>query len=209
MPPKPTPEEIAVDIARRDRAFRRVIEDVGPPPHRRSAPVASRFPTLARSITHQLLATKAAATIHARVVEVCDNVVTPSAILSAGHERLRAVGLSRAKAAAMIDLAERTLDGRLRLDLHGRLSDEEVTADVVAVRGVGPWTAHMYLMQTLGRRDVWPVGDLGVRRGWSILHHLDDLIAPGDLERAGEPLVGVRTDVAWYCWRAVERARAR
>ncbi len=203
------PADIAREIARRDRAFSRLIDDVGPPPRRRSARVEERFPTLVRSITYQLLATKAAQTIHGRVIDTCDGAVSPEAVLLAGHGRLRAAGLSNAKSAAMIDLAERTLDGRLRLDRHGRMSDDEVARDVVAVRGVGPWTAQMYLMHTLGRRDVWPVGDLGVRHGWTMLHDLDEVIDPRDLERRGEPFDGMRSDVAWYCWRAVERARAK
>lgn len=203
------PADIAREIARRDRAFRRLIEDVGPPPRRRSARVEERFPTLVRSITHQLLATKAAQTIHARVVDTCGGSVSPEAVLRAGHDRLRAVGLSHAKSAAMIDLAERTLDGRLHLDRHGRMSDDEVAHDVVAVRGVGPWTAQMYLMHTLARHDVWPVGDLGVRHGWTMLHGLDEVVEPKDLQRHGERFAGMRSDVAWYCWRAVERARAK
>ncbi len=205
----PRPPEIAREIARRDRAFRHLIDAVGPPPVRRSARVDTRFATLVRSITYQLLATKAAETIHARVIDACDGAVTPETVLDAGHDRLRAAGLSHAKSAAMIDLAERTLDGRLDLGRHGRMSDDEVARDVVAVRGIGLWTAQMYLMHTLGRHDVWPVGDLGVRHGWSILHGLDEVIDPKDLQRRGERFDGMRSDVAWYCWRAVHRARER
>jgi 3-methyladenine DNA glycosylase/8-oxoguanine DNA glycosylase len=204
-----TRQEIADTIVKRDRAFQKLIKLVGPPPVRRSAPVAQRFSTLTRSITYQLLATKAANTIHQRVIDLCDGSVSPEAITTTGHAQLRAAGLSNAKAAAMLDLAERTLDGRLLLAHHGKMKDHEVLADVVAVRGVGPWTAQMYLMHTLARHDVWPAGDFGVRNGWSSLHELDEMISEADLRRAGEVFAGVRSDVAWYCWRAIDLARAK
>lgn len=204
-----SPTQIAATIAQRDRAFKKLIALVGPPPVRRSAPVAHRFSTLTRSITYQLLATKAANTIHQRVIDLCHGTVSPEAITSTGHAQLRAAGLSNAKAAAMLDLAERSLDGRLRLLQHGRMTDQEVLTDVIAIRGVGPWTAQMYLMHTLARHDVWPAGDFGVRNGWSSLHDLDEMISEIDLRRAGEIFTGVRSDVAWYCWRAIDLARAK
>jgi len=202
-------QEIAASIVKRDRAFKKLIKEVGPPPPRRSAAVAQRFPTLARSITFQLLAGKAANTIHQRVIDLCDGTVSAETITSAGHERLRAVGLSNAKAAAMLDLAARTLDGRIQLTRHGKMSDHDVLLDVVAIRGVGPWTAQMYLMHTLARHDVWPAGDFGVRNGWSIVHELDELISERDLRSEGDVFAGVRSDVAWYCWEAVGLARAK
>lgn len=204
-----TRQEIADTIVKRDRAFKQLIALVGPPPARRSAPVAQRFSTLTRSITYQLLATKAANTIHQRVIDLCDGSVSPESITTTGHAQLRAAGLSNAKAAAMLDLAERTLDGRLQLAHHGKMKDHEVLADVIAVRGVGPWTAQMYLMHTLARHDVWPAGDFGVRNGWSSLHELDEIIIEADLRRAGDVFAGVRSDVAWYCWRAIDLARAK
>ena len=204
-----TPSERAKLIVRRDRAFKDIVSVVGVPPARRSAPVAQRFAFLARSITYQLLATRAANTIHQRVIDVCGGTVSPASILKAGHANLRQVGLSNAKAAAMTDLSERTLDGRLQLSRHGRMSDEDVLADVSSVRGVGPWTAQMYLMHPLARHDVWPAGDLGVRNGWSILHGLDEIISVANLRGEGDVFVGTRSDVAWYCWQAVHLARAQ
>jgi DNA-3-methyladenine glycosylase II len=196
-------------IVKRDRAFKSVVREIGPPPRRRSAPVDTRFSYLARSITYQLLATKAANTIHQRVIDLCDGSVSPAAIKAAGHANLRGLGLSNAKAAAMLDLAERSLDGRIRLAHHGRMSDHDVLRDVVAVRGIGPWTAQMYLMHTLARHDVWPAGDLGVRHGWSLVHGLDEMITETELRPKGDALSGLRSDVAWYCWQAVHLSRAR
>lgn len=176
---------------------------------RRSAPVVHRFPTLARAITGQLLATKAATTIHQRVIDLCDGTVDAESVTRAGHAQLRGVGLSNAKAAAMLDLAERTLDGRVHLAQHGTMNDHDVLSDVVAVRGIGPWTAQMYLMHTLARHDVWPPGDFGVRNGWSRLHELDEIISEADLRRAGDVFAGVRSDVAWYCWEVIHLTRAQ
>ena len=171
--------------------------------------MAQRFPTLARAITGQLLATKAAATIHQRVIDLCAGDVNAEAIQRAGHANLRNVGLSNGKAAAMIDLAERTLDGRVRLAHHGKMSDHEVLSDVVAVRGVGPWTAQMYLMHTLARHDVWPAGDFGVRNGWSQIHHLDEMVSEAELRTKGDLFESVRSDVAWYCWQVIRLQRAQ
>jgi len=199
--------DIATEIVRRDRAFRGVVKAAGPPPGRRSAPVDDRFASLIGSITSQLLATAAATTIHARVIAACGGEVTIDSVLGAGPATLRAAGLSRTKAAAMIDLAEHARDGRVNLARHGRMTAAQIVTQVTAVHGVGPWTTHMYLMHTLGRRDVWPVGDFGVRYGWSLLHGLDEMITEKELRERGEHFIGVRSDVSWYCWRAVHFER--
>jgi len=204
-----TPAAIAKEISRRDPHFRALVKHVGPPPRRRSQPVDQRFATLASSITSQLLSTKAAATIHQRVVDLCHGQVTAQTLHDVGHDPLRRAGLSHAKADAMLDLAQRTLDGRLQLSRHGRMTDHEVEKEVAAVRGVGPWTAHMYLMHTLARQDVWPTGDYGVRAGWSHLHGDVEIISARDLLAEGEVFVGVRSDVAWYCWQALHLKRSQ
>ena len=129
--------------------------------------VSERFASLARAIVYQQLAGAAAGAIWARVLLVVGGDCTAAGVLDAGTEALRGAGLSAAKTAAMVDLAERDVAGSLGLAGLGRLSDEEVIAGLVKVRGIGPWTAQMFLMFTLHRLDVWPVGDLGVRRGFS------------------------------------------
>ncbi|HEY5120179.1 MAG TPA: hypothetical protein VII84_01255 [Acidimicrobiales bacterium] len=200
--------EISADIVQRDRAFRAVVGAIGPVPARRRAPVPERFPSLIRSITYQLLATAAANTIHARVIDACGGAVSVESVLQAGPEVLRDAGLSRTKAAAMLDLATHTRDGQINLAAHGRMSDEAIITEVTAVHGVGPWTTQMYLMHTLGRRDVWPVGDFGVRYGWSLVHGLEEMISAKELRADGERFAGVRSDVAWYCWQAVHLHRS-
>ncbi|NNN07595.1 MAG: DNA-3-methyladenine glycosylase 2 family protein [Acidimicrobiaceae bacterium] len=199
---------VAADIVARDRSFADVVQSVGPAPARRLIPVAGRFSSLISSISYQLLATSTARTIHARVIEVCGGAVSTESVLRAGPENLRHAGLSRTKASAMIDLATHVRDGRIDFAAHGRMSDEAIVAEVTSVHGVGPWTAQMYLMQTLARRDVWPVGDFGVRQGWSLLHHLDEIITEKELLLRGDIFVGVRSDVAWYCWQAVHLHRS-
>lgn len=206
MPPTPR-QRIAATIIERDRAFRAVVTSAGLPPARRSAPVHERFPSLVRSIVFQLLATSTADTIHARVSQACGGQVSVDSILAAGAADLRGAGLSQTKADGMIDLAEQVRDGHIVLERHGRLGDEEIVREVTRVRGIGPWTAQMYLMHTLGRANVWPAGDYGVRNGWSILHGLAAMISEDDLRREGERFDGVRSDVAWYCWQAVHLAR--
>lgn len=203
----PARQSIARDIARRDRAFRDVVREAGPPPARRNARVDERFPSLVRSIVFQLLATSAASTIHARVSDACGGTIDVAAILRTGVDDLKSAGLSRTKAEAMVELAHHVSDRRVDVARHGRMSDDEVIREVTAVRGIGPWTAQMYLMHTLARPDVWPAGDYGVRNGWSILHGLDEMISEVDLREQGERFVGLRTDVAWYCWQAVHFSR--
>jgi DNA-3-methyladenine glycosylase II len=208
VPTNATPQEVATFIVRRDKAFKPIIALAGPPPlRRRAASVDNRFPSLVRSITHQLLATSAATTIHGRVVDACGGTVTVHTIIAAGPDALRGAGLNRTKAQAMVDLAHDVRDGRVQLEKHGRLSDDDIVRNVSGVRGIGPWTAQMYLISTMARPDVWPTGDYGVRVGWSLLHHLDETISEAELRDEGERFAGVRTSVAWYCWQAVHFAK--
>jgi DNA-3-methyladenine glycosylase II len=171
---------------------------------RRSRPGAEHFGALVRSICYQQLAGAAAATIAGRVAALVGEHPRPADILAVTTEELRACGLSGSKAASIQDLAQKVAAGEVRLDGVGRLGDEEVVAELVKVRGIGPWTAHMFLMFTLGRLDVWPVDDYGVRKGWAVLHGLSDLPPPKVLLEAGEVLRPWRSVAAWYCWRAAD-----
>jgi len=199
--------DVAKLITRRDRAFREIVTLSGPPPSPRPARVDERFAHLVRSITFQLLATKAADTIHARVQQACGGTVTVASVLATGAGDLRGAGLNGVKASAMVELAEAVADGRVRPGAHGRMSDADVAREVTSVRGIGPWTAEMYLMFTLARPDVWPTGDFGVRHGWSLIHDLDEMVTEKELRPLGDPFSGVRSSVAWYCWQAVHESR--
>ena len=202
-------QERAQAIVEADPAFADIVRHVGPPPARRSEPVDQRFASVISAITSQLLATSAADTIHARVVEACHGEVTPQSLLHVGEERLRSLGLNRVKANAMASLARAVLQGDVNFGAHGRRGNDEVTRELVTINGIGPWTVQMYLMHTLGRHDVWPVGDYGVRMGWSLLHQLPDTITERMLREQGDRFNGNQSSVAWYCWQEVHRHRSK
>src|SRR5262249_42330034 len=117
---------------------------------------------------------------------------------------LRALGLSASKAASIHDLASRIVTGELRLESIGRRSDDAVVAELTRVRGIGRWSAEMFLLVQLGRLDVWPVDDYGVRKGAARIFELGALPERPELEKLGEPFRPYRAIVAWYCWRAAD-----
>ena len=162
------------------------------------------FAALARAIVYQQLAIGAAEAIHGRFAALYGGRPTPPTVLATPDADLRAVGLSGAKVAAVKDLAARVDDGRLRLTRISRLPDDEVVAQLCTVRGIGPWTAHMFLMFQLNRPDVWPVLDLSVRAGWARIHRLSAPPPAAQLAELGERYRPWRTVAAWYCWRAME-----
>lgn len=168
------------------------------------APASRRFEDLVESIAYQQLHGNAARAIWARVTAACGGAVSGASLTAAGPDTLRACGLSGAKVRSMLDLAERSLDGRLRLGRVGALDDDAVVEQLTPAWGVGRWTAQMFLMFTLGRLDVWPTGDYGVRAGFG--RAWGHAVAPTEreLEPLGDPFAGARSLVAWYCWRAVE-----
>lgn len=202
------PSVVATRIRRADRAFAGVVARNGPPPAPRATPVPRRFGNLATAILHQQLAGAAAAAIHGRVLVATGDPITPHGLLAAGDDALAACGVSGPKRRSLFDLVDKTLDGTIDFAAFGRRSDEDVEAALTLVRGVGPWTAHMFCMFTLARGDVWPTGDYGVRAGWSLLHGEDDLVAPRVLDELGDRFRPHRSAVAWYCWRALEGARS-
>lgn len=190
-------------LARRDPALRAMLAAHGVPPivpGRRG----SHFATLARAICFQQLAGRAAASIHARFEALFAGPPTAAGVLALPPGALRSAGLSGAKAASITDLSERVVSGSLRLHGIGRRPDDEVVAALTEVRGIGEWTAQMFLMFRLGRLDVWPVLDYGVRVGHARLFGLDAPLAPKALAAAGDPFRPYRSLVAWYCWRAAD-----
>lgn len=196
--------EAAARLVERDPVLAVLVDRHGVPPRRGRVPAGARFDALAGTIVYQQLAGKAAASIHGRLVAALGGTVTPEAVLAAPPELLASCGLSGAKAASIRDLAERVSTGEIALDRIGRLSDDEVVDHLTQVRGIGPWTAQMFLLGTLGRLDVWPVGDYGVRAGFARAWGLDAIPSPTELSQRGEPFRPYRSLVAWYCWRAVD-----
>jgi DNA-3-methyladenine glycosylase II len=117
---------------------------------------------------------------------------------------MRAAGLSAAKTASIRDLAQKVVDGEVMLERIGRLPDDEIVRQLVLVRGIGRWTAEMFLIFQLGRLDVWPVDDLGVRKGYTRLYDLPAMPMPKEFEDMGDPFRPYRSVAAWYCWRATD-----
>jgi DNA-3-methyladenine glycosylase II len=162
------------------------------------------FYYLARAIAFQQLAGAAARTIHGRFVEALKGEVTPAKVLRVRESTLRKAGLSAAKTAAIRDLATKVRGGEVVLHDLVDQSDEEVVRRLTLVRGIGPWTAQMYLMFRLYRPDVWPVLDLGVRSGLTRILGLDASPDPREMETMGEKYRPWRSAAAFYCWRALE-----
>ena len=165
----------------------------------------SPFAALVQAIVYQQLAGPAARAIHGRLIAALDGGVEPEAMLALSDETLRSVGLSSAKARSLRDLATKALDGTVVLSPRSlaRQSDEDVIARLSSVRGIGPWSAQMFLIFQLRRLDVWPVADLGVRHGYGLAWNIPTPTAR-ELEPLGEPYRPYRTVLAWYCWRAAE-----
>jgi DNA-3-methyladenine glycosylase II len=193
----------AKELSAGDPVISALIAAAGPPRFR--PPHETHFAALVRSVVYQQLAGAAAAAIHGRLIAALGGDVTPEGMLALPVEGLRAAGLSGNKAASLRDLAAKALDGTVVLDPRriSRESDEEVVARLSTVRGIGPWTAEMFLMFQLRRLDVWPTGDLGVRRGYGLAWRVPMPTAK-QLEPLGEPYRPYRSVVAWYCWRATE-----
>ncbi len=164
------------------------------------------FGSLVRSIVYQQLNGAAAATILGRVIAAAGGSLTPAGILKVSDEMLRAAGLSRQKISYLRDLAQQTRDRRLRFNRLAGLPDDEVIAALTKVKGVGVWTAHMFLMFTLRRPNILPVGDLGVRIAIRKAYGLKDLPTPDEtreLARCWDPYCSV---ASWYLWRSLEVA---
>jgi 3-methyladenine DNA glycosylase/8-oxoguanine DNA glycosylase len=198
-------EEGARELARRDPVMKRMLREHGVPDlHRRRR--NSHFAELARMICYQQLAGRAAAAIHGRFVALFDGEPTPAAVLKMPEKKLRGAGLSAAKAASIRDLALKVDTGVVELDRVARLADDKLVAELVLVRGIGEWTAHMFLMFQLGRLDVWPTLDFGVRNGFGRLYGIEPMPTPKQLQGEGDRFRPYRSLVAWYCWRAADTA---
>lgn len=195
--------KIVQEIAHTDKRFAKVIEtselcDIGT-----SNPERSHFETLVSSVISQQLATAAARTIKERFVVECGKI-TPKNVAAMEIEQMRAAGLSGAKAKTIQGLASSALDKSVDFKKLHEMDDDQVYKSLTSLWGIGPWTVDMFMMFQLGRLDIWPTGDLGVRRGWEKLHKLSEEIAPIELEKKGEKFRPHRSIVAWYCWRALD-----
>ncbi len=199
------------DLRRAERHLRRadpsmasVVKRVGPCGLIDAQRKAS-FAALARAIVFQQLSGKAATTIYKRVLRVLGRrQPNPKSILAAAPDELRGAGLSGQKFSYLQDLAEKVDSGELSLRRLRYLDNEEVSTELTRVKGVGPWTADMYLIFHLGRLDVLPVGDLGVRSGTQAIYELEELPDADTLRRIAEPWRPYRSVASWYLWRVLD-----
>lgn len=195
--------KIVQQIAELDPKFQPIIEksplcDLGS-----REPKATHFESLVSSVISQQLATSAARTINQRFVAAAGKV-TPKIVFNLAEQELRLVGLSAAKTKTIKGLAAASINKQIDFEnLHER-DDVTVYRELTALWGIGPWTVDMFMMFQLGRMDIWPTGDLGVRRGWEKIHKLKDEVTPEVLNKKGGKFQPHRSVVAWYCWRALE-----
>jgi DNA-3-methyladenine glycosylase II len=195
------------EVASRDPVLADLVARVGPLSHR-PRDADGPFGALARAIVFQQLAGRAAQAIYGRLRAALNERVTPEGVAALSDDDLRAAGLSRNKIASLRDLSAKVLDGTVVLTRTSRRSDDELVARLTSVRGIGRWTAEMYLMFQLRRLDVWPVDDLGIRQGYGLAWGLDPAPTARQLEPLGDRFRPYRSIVARYCWAAVPLFRA-
>ncbi len=197
-------KKIAKEISSRDARFARVIAahplcTVG----RNPKPV-THFEALVESVISQQLAVKAADTIYGRVKDLAKGRVIPSRIADISETDMRAAGVSGAKFKTIQGLADAAITKKIKINSLHEIDDDQFIFDQLTnLWGIGPWTVDMFMMFQLGRLDIWPTGDLGVRRGWEKIYALKEEIEPKVLEKKGEKFRPYRSVVAWYCWRAL------
>ena len=209
MTPPPFDLKVArAHLARHDRTLAAVMREIGPC-HLKIAARQSPYEAVFKSIVYQQLNGTAAASIHARVLKLFGSgrCPRPARVVETTVDRLRSAGLSRTKAEALRDLARHSLDGAIPNRARAeRLSDEEIVEALTAVRGVGRWTAEMFLIFTLGRPDVLPLGDFGVKKGFARAFGRRILPKPRELAEHGERWRPYRSVASWYLWRATDNA---
>jgi DNA-3-methyladenine glycosylase II len=195
------------ELMRADKVLRRVMEERGPidPAIDRRGSRPDPYEAVARAIVGQQLSTKAARSIWSKLVDQFDGETPdPRALLRKRPQTLRKAGLSSAKVEFLRDLAKRVTDGRLDLERLKELPDEDVIAELLEVKGVGRWTAEMFLIFHIGRPDVVSVGDLGIRRAVQIAYGMNELPGPEELERIAEEWRPHRTLACLYLWRSLD-----
>lgn len=196
-------KKIVADISERDRKFAKVIAAHPLCTIGRNPKPVTHFESLVESVISQQLAVKAADTIFLRVKKAAGGRIVPAKIAGLTEVEMRAAGVSGAKFKTIQGLASAALNKEIKFNsLHEVESDVEIFNQLTGLWGIGPWTVDMFMMFQLGRLDIWPTGDLGVRRGWEKIYSLPEEIAPKELEVKGEKFRPYRSVVAWYCWRA-------
>ena len=189
-------------ISRIDPAFVPAIKKLEPCTFGLAKPKVSQYQSLIRAVIAQQVSTAAAQTITGRLQAKCAGTITPEKVGALSLKQLQSVGLTGAKVRTISELTSATLSGEINFRKFAHLTDEEIIKELVLLFGIGRWTVEMFLIFHLGRLDVWPIDDLAVRRGWDNLHKNTEPIKPKALQELGDQFAGMRSVVAWYCWRA-------
>ncbi len=196
--------KITREISSRDKKIAKVIEAHPLCTLGRNEKPVTHFEALVESVISQQLAVKAADTIFARVKTLAGGRIIPTRIAAISEADMRAAGVSGAKYKTIQGLADAAVTKRIQINkLHEVDDDQLILNQLTGLWGIGPWTVDMFMMFQLGRLDIWPTGDLGVRRGWEKIYSLKDEITPVELDKKGSKFSPYRSVVAWYCWRAI------
>jgi len=199
---------IVAEVGQMGRKFAPLIERRPLCTIGRSEPTESHFESLVSSVISQQLATKAAETIHGRLLELCKGTINAKKLIKLDDLALREIGVSGAKARTIKGLSIAVVDKTIPIDSIDEIhDDQEIYDKLTSLWGVGRWTVEMFMMFQLGRLDVWPTGDLAVRRGWDIVHKNKEETLAKALDVKGEKLHPYRSVVAWYCYQAVHESR--
>ncbi len=192
-----------IHLSRVDPKLGKLIGRFGPPVFK---PETNYYEALVRAIIYQQLSGKAANTIYRRFLNLFEGCrfPLPGEVLSFPHESLRNVGLSKQKATYIKDLSDKLDKGEIYLGDVEKMSDEEVCAELMKVKGIGQWTADMFLMFTLNRLDVFPLGDLGIQKGYQRILQMKKLPTTEELKSGSDIWKPYRTIAAWYLWRVVD-----
>ncbi len=192
----------AITFLRKDPALSDIIDIVGKYELKKRN---RRFAVLVESIISQQLATSAADAIFKRFKELYPKFPTASEILATKKSKLRTVGLSGMKIEYLRDLAKHVEEGRLNMRTISRMSDEDVIIHLTQVKGIGRWTAEMFLIFSLGRQDIFPVGDLALRKAVQMLFSLPEMPKPKEVEKLGQKWIPHRTAATWYLWKSLRQ----
>lgn len=197
-------KKIARELSARDARLARVIEAHPLCTLGRNPKPVTHFEALVESVISQQLAVKAADTIYARVKALAKGRMVPGRIVEISEAEMRTAGVSGAKFKTIQGLADASLSKRININkLHEIDDDQLIFNQLTSLWGIGPWTVDMFMMHQLSRLDIWPTGDLGVRRGWEKIYSLKEEIEPKALDKKGDKFRPYRSVVAWYCWRAI------
>jgi DNA-3-methyladenine glycosylase II len=189
-------------ITKIDPAFAPAIKNLAPCTFGLEKPTVTQYQSLVRAVIAQQVSTAAARTISGRLQEKCGGTITSAKVGALSLKQLQSIGLTGAKVRTISELTDASLSGEINFRKFSHMTDEEIINDLVPLFGIGRWTVEMFLIFHLGRLDVWPVDDLAVRRGWDNLHGNSEPIKPKALNALGDQFAGMRSVVAWYCWRA-------